>query len=303
MSGGRAELRYLNGVFLLDKSSGYSSNAALQKTRRLFRARKAGHTGSLDPLASGLLPVCLGEATKLSSYLLNTDKRYQVRIRLGVETDSADSEGTVTVTRAVPPLTENAVEAVLERFRGDSVQIPPMYSALKHQGQRLYDLARKGIEVERQARPITVHALRLVEFDATSLVLDVHCSKGTYIRSLAEDIGRVLGCGGHVERLRRTGVGSLDIGSACTMDDLEALTEDGRDARLLPMDTLVAHLPAVELNEAMSILASHGNPLFVPQAPVQGQVRLYGKLTGFLGLGEVLEDGRIGPRRMLRNPV
>lgn len=302
MSGSRPELRAINGLFLLDKSSGYSSNAALQKARRLFRARKAGHTGSLDPLASGLLPVCLGEATKLSGYLLNTDKRYQVRIRLGVETDTADSEGTVTATRTVPTLTEEVLESVLEGFRGDSVQIPPMYSALKHQGRRLYDLARKGIEVARQARPITVHALQLVEFDATSLVLDVHCSKGTYIRSLAEDIGRVLGCGGHVEMLRRTGVGTLEMGSACTMDQLEALTEDGRDALLLPMDVLVAHLPAVELNEALSVLASHGNPLWVPQAPAQGQVRLYGKLAGFLGLGEVLEDGRIGPRRMLRNP-
>lgn len=302
MSGSRPEFRAINGVFLLDKSSGYSSNASLQKARRLFRARKAGHTGSLDPLASGLLPICLGEATKLSSYWLNADKRYQVRIRLGAETDSADSEGTITVTRPVPALTASGLAAVLDGFRGAGVQVPPMYSALKHQGQRLYNLARKGIEVERQARPIAIYALRLLGFDATSLVLDVHCSKGTYIRTLAEDIGRVLGCGGHVEMLRRTALGALDVGAACTMDRLAALTEEGRDALLLPMDTLVAHLPAVELNEEMSIQASHGNPLFVPQAPVQGCVRLYGRLAGFLGLGEVLEDGRIGPRRMLRNP-
>jgi tRNA pseudouridine55 synthase len=302
MSGSRPEFRAINGVFLLDKSSGYSSNASLQKARRLFRARKAGHTGSLDPLASGLLPICLGEATKLSSYWLNADKRYQVRIRLGAETDSADSEGTVTVTRPVPALTASGLAAVLDGFRGAGVQVPPMYSALKHQGQRLYNLARQGIEVERQARPIAIYALRLLGFDATSLVLDVHCSKGTYIRTLAEDIGRVLGCGGHVEMLRRTALGALDVGAACTMDRLAALTEEGRDALLLPMDTLVAHLPAVELNEEMSIQASHGNPLFVPQAPVQGCVRLYGGSAGFLGLGEVLEDGRIGPRRMLRNP-
>ncbi len=302
MSGSRPEFRAINGVFLLDKSSGYSSNASLQKARRLFRARKAGHTGSLDPLASGLLPICLGEATKLSSYWLNADKRYQVRIRLGAETDSADSEGTVTVTRPVPALTASGLAAVLDGFRGAGVQVPPMYSALKHQGQRLYNLARQGIEVERQARPIAIYSLRLLGFDATSLVLDVHCSKGTYIRTLAEDIGRVLGCGGHVEMLRRTALGALDVGAACTMDRLAALTEEGRDALLLPIDTLVAHLPAVELNEEMSIQASHGNPLFVPQAPVQGCVRLYGRLAGFLGLGEVLEDGRIGPRRMLRNP-
>lgn len=302
MSEGRPERRAINGVLLLDKASGFSSNSSLQKVKRLFRARKAGHTGSLDPLASGLLPVCLGEATKLSSYLLDTDKRYEVRIRLGEETDTADAEGAVTVTRPVPEMSEVLIEKTLHEFRGEGKQIPPMYSALKHQGQRLYDLARKGLEVDRPARPVTIHALKLLRFDATSMELDVHCSKGTYIRTLAEDIGRALGCGGHVEVLRRTGVGSLDIADALTINQLDMMLPEERDKALLPMDELVHHLPALEFNEAMSLLLCQGNPLFVPQAPTQGWVRLYGRSAGFLGLGEVLEDGRIGPRRMFTRP-
>lgn len=302
MSDSRPERRAIDGVLLLDKASGFSSNSSLQKVKRLFRARKAGHTGSLDPLASGLLPVCLGEATKLSSFLLNSDKRYEVRIRLGAETDTADVEGTVTLTRPVPDLTEAIIEQVLQDFRGEGEQIPPMYSALKHQGQRLYDLARKGLEVDRPARPITIHSLTLLRFDATSMDLDVHCSKGTYIRTLAEDIGRSLGCGGHVEVLRRTAVGSLKVMDAFTIDQLEVMTQSERDKVLMPMDELVSYLPSVEVNEAMSLMFCQGNPLFVPQAPSQGWVRLYGRSAGFLGLGEVLDDGRIGPRRMFQRP-
>ena len=302
MSDSRPERRAINGVLLLDKASGFSSNSSLQKVKRLFRARKAGHTGSLDPLASGLLPVCLGEATKLSSFLLNSDKRYEVRIRLGAETDTADVEGTVTLTRPVPDLTEAIIEQVLQDFRGEGEQIPPMYSALKHQGQRLYDLARKGLEVDRPARPITIHSLTLLRFDATSMDLDVHCSKGTYIRTLAEDIGRSLGCGGHVEVLRRTAVGSLKVMDAFTIGQLEVMTQNERDKVLMPMDELVSYLPSVEVNEAMSLMFCQGNPLFVPQAPSQGWVRLYGRSAGFLGLGEVLDDGRIGPRRMFQRP-
>ena len=302
MSDSRPERRAINGVLLLDKASGFSSNSSLQKVKRLFRARKAGHTGSLDPLASGLLPVCLGEATKLSSFLLNSDKRYEVRIRLGAETDTADVEGTVTLTRPVPDLTEAIIEQVLQDFRGEGEQIPPMYSALKHQGQRLYDLARKGLEVDRPARPITIHSLTLLRFDATSMELDVHCSKGTYIRTLAEDIGRRLGCGGHVEVLRRTAVGSLKVMDAFTIDQLDVMTQNERDKVLMPMDELVSYLPSVEVNEAMSLMFCQGNPLFVPQAPSQGWVRLYGRSAGFLGLGEVLDDGRIGPRRMFQRP-
>ena len=299
MSAGRASLRPISGVFLLDKASGYSSNSSLQKVRRLFQARKAGHTGSLDPLASGLLPVCLGEATKLSSFLLNTDKRYRFRVRLGVATDTADSEGRVIATQTVPDLSDALIEAALAPLRGEIDQVPPMYSALKHQGQRLYDLARQGIEVERASRRIVIHELRLLAYAADIVDLEVHCSKGTYVRSLAEALGQALGCGGHVEILRRTAVGTLDIAEALTMDELEALSLEDRDARLRPMDQLVAHMPAVELNDDMSRLVRQGNPLFVPQAPPHGWVRLYGRSLGFLGLGEVLDDGRVGPRRML----
>ncbi len=296
----RSKRRPIHGVFLLDKASGYSSNASLQKVKRLFNAQKAGHTGSLDPIASGLLPVCLGEATKLSSYLLHSDKRYVVRIRLGAETDTADIEGAVISQAVVPPLTATLIDEVLTPFRGEITQVPPMYSALKHQGQRLYDLARKGVEIEREPRPITIYELLLKGFADTSLDLEVHCSKGTYIRSLAQDIGRALGCGGHVEVLRRTAAGDLRLENATTVDALEAMELPFRDQCLQPMDGLVAHFPRVDLNDALSVLVRQGNPVFVAQAPTSGWVRLYGSALGFIGLGEVLDDGRVGPRRILQ---
>ena len=300
MSQFRSKRRPIHGVFLLDKASGYSSNASLQKVKRLFNAQKAGHTGSLDPIASGLLPICLGEATKLSSYLLHSDKRYVVRIRLGIETDTADIEGAVISEAPVPPLTATLIDEVLTPFRGEITQVPPMYSALKHQGQRLYDLARKGVEIEREPRPITIYELLLKDFDDSSLDLEVHCSKGTYIRSLAQDIGRALGCGGHVEVLRRTAVGDLLLENATTVDVLEALEGPLREASLQPMDGLVAHFPRVDLNDSLSVLVRQGNPVFVAQAPTSGWVRLYGLGLGFIGLGEVLDDGRVGPRRILQ---
>lgn len=301
MSKPKPELRGVNGVFLLDKSTGMTSNFALQKTKRLFRARKAGHTGSLDPIASGLLPICLGEATKLSGFLLNTDKRYRVRVRLGVITETGDIEGAVLETRPVPALTNDLIESALDGFRGDIMQVPPMYSALKHQGRRLYDLARKGIEVEREARPVTIHELRLEAFDEASLDLDVHCSKGTYIRTLAEDLGQVLGCGGHVEVLRRTAVGDLDIGAAHTVEALEALPDEAaRDAWLLPMDRIVNHLPEVRLSDELSFYVRKGEAVLVPKAPTEGSVRLYGRRDVFMGIGEVLDDGRIAPRRLVK---
>ncbi len=204
-------------------------------------------------------------------------------------------------SRPIPDLSDALIEAALEPLRGEIDQVPPMYSALKHQGQRLYDLARQGIEVERASRRIVIHELRLLAFAADVVDLEVHCSKGTYVRSLAEVLGRVLGCGGHVEILRRTAVGTLDIAAALTMDALEALSLAERDAHIRPMDQLVAHMPAVELNDEMSRRVRQGNPLFVPQAPARGWVRLYGRDLGFLGLGEVLDDGRVGPRRMLAN--
>lgn len=292
-------LRSVDGILLLDKPRGMTSNVALQKAKRLLRARKAGHTGSLDPLASGLLPLCLGEATKLSGFLLNTDKRYRVRVRLGAATATGDNEGAVTATHPVPPLTEASIESALAGFRGEIRQVPPMYSALKHQGQRLYDLARKGLEVEREAREVTVYELRLEGFDTTSLELEVHCSKGTYIRTLAEDLGRALGCGGHVEVLRRTAVGDLDVRAAHTLDQLEALADDERPGLLLPMDRIVADLPAVPLNDQMAFFVRQGQAVLVPKAPTQGWVRLYGRQSVFMGMGEVLDDGRIAPRRLV----
>jgi tRNA pseudouridine55 synthase len=296
----RPELRPLNGILLLDKSPGMSSNHALQKAKRLLRAKKAGHTGSLDPIASGLLPLCIGEATKLSGFLLNTDKRYRVRVRLGVITETADVEGAVIETRPIPPLTEEFIDATLDGFRGEILQVPPMYSALKHKGQRLYDLARRGIEVEREARRVTIYELRLESFDAEGLELDVHCSKGTYIRTLAEDLGRTLGCGGHVESLRRTAVGEFDVSQAFTLEHLESLSDEERPGLLLPMDSIVTDLPSVQLNDEMGFYVRKGQAVLVPKAPTQGWVRLYGKQSVFMGVGEVLDDGRIAPRRLVK---
>jgi tRNA pseudouridine55 synthase len=300
MNAPRPEPRSLHGVLLLDKASGFSSNSSLQKAKRLLRARKAGHTGSLDPIASGLLPICLGEATKFSGFLLNTDKRYWVRVKLGIETDTADIEGSVTRTLPVPELSEALIETALATFRGDGFQIPPMYSALKHQGRRLYELARKGIEVERALRPITIHDLRLERYDADTLDLDVHCSKGTYIRTLAEDLGRVLGCGGHVEILRRTAVGQLGIDQAYTIGQLEAMTDEARTAVILPVETLVADLPKVQLTADVHVRVRRGDAVFVPQAPTAGSVRLYGPESSFIGVGEVLDDGHVAPRRLIK---
>jgi tRNA pseudouridine55 synthase len=296
----KANQRNLNGILLLDKPTGITSNGALQRAKWLLKARKAGHTGSLDPIASGLLPICLGEATKLSGFLLNTDKRYRVRVRLGIATETGDIEGAVTETQPVPPLTEDLIERTLAGFRGEILQVPPMHSALKHQGQRLYDLARKGIEVEREARRITIYELRLEAFDAEGMELEVHCSKGTYIRTLAEDLGRALGCGGHVESLRRTAVGDFDVREAHTLEHLESLSDEESPGLLLPMDRIVAGLPSVQLNEELSFYLRKGEAVLIPKAPTQGWVRLYGRQSVFMGMGEVLDDGRIAPRRLLK---
>ncbi|MGX2039808.1 tRNA pseudouridine(55) synthase TruB [Methylocaldum sp. MU1018] len=296
----RTDLRSVNGIVLLDKASGMTSNAALQKTKRILKARKAGHTGSLDPLASGLLPICLGEATKLSGFLLNTDKRYRVTVRLGVTTRTGDSEGETIDTKPVRPLSEEVLEPVLAGFRGEILQIPPMYSALKHQGRRLYDLARQGIEVAREPRRVVIHALKLLNFDASSLELDVECSKGTYIRTLAEDIGEALGCGGHVETLRRTGVGDLSVAESHTLDFMGTLDEDELPKLVLPMDRIVSTLPAVHLSDELGFYVRKGQAVLVPKAPVQGWVRLYAQQSVFMGVGEILDDGRVTPRRLVK---
>lgn len=293
--------REIDGILLLDKVPGLTSNGTLQDVKRLFQARKAGHTGSLDPLASGLLPICFGEATKLSGFLLNQDKCYEVVARLGITTTTADAEGEVLEQRPVPALDRDAVEAVLARFRGDIEQIPPMYSALKHQGKRLYELARQGVEVERTARSVSIHALRLIAMDSDTLRIYVHCSKGTYVRTLAEEIGAALGCGAHVAALRRTQVGErYNVADAKTVSQLQAMSDEERLACLLPVDDALQDMPSVSLNSEMCFFLRKGQPVFVPKVPNAGWLRLYDKEGVLLGVGELLDDGKVAPRRLLR---
>jgi tRNA pseudouridine55 synthase len=294
--------RRINGILLLDKPTGITSNGALQRVKRMFNAQKAGHTGSLDPLASGLLPLCFGDATKLSAYLLDADKRYWVKIKLGERTDTADADGTVVETRPVPALDTEQLQSVLDGFLGEIDQIPPMYSAVRVGGERLYNLARAGVEVERQPRRITIHSLELLGFENDEIELNVHCSKGTYVRTLAEDVGEQLGCGAHVCGLRRTGVGPFAGDKMLTMEQIEAAMgeEDALDALLIPLDSALADRPQIELSKDLAYYVSQGQPVFVPQAPTSGWVRLYGPDQQFLGVGEILDDGRVGPRRLLR---
>ncbi|WP_018953536.1 tRNA pseudouridine(55) synthase TruB [Thioalkalivibrio sulfidiphilus] len=298
----KIQRRDVHGIVLLDKPQGYSSNQALQRVKYLFRARKAGHTGSLDPLATGLLPLCFGEATKVSGFLLDADKHYRTRCRLGQTTDTADAEGQVLETRPVPALNEALIEAALAPFRGPIHQVPPMYSALKHQGQRLYELARKGEEVERKARDVTIHALSCLGFTADTLELDVHCSKGTYIRTLVEDIGERLGCGAHVIELRRLGLGPFETPTMVTLEEIEARAEQGEaalDALLTPIDSALTQWPAVRLDRDSAYYLRQGQAVFVPGAPTRGLVRVYGPGETFLAMGEILDDGRVAPRRLM----
>ncbi|MBP6243270.1 MAG: tRNA pseudouridine(55) synthase TruB [Chromatiaceae bacterium] len=300
--------RDIDGILLLDKPLNLTSNEALQRVKRLFQANKAGHTGSLDPLATGLLPVCLGGATKFSTYLLDADKRYRVRVRLGVTTTTADAEGEVLETRPVEGLDEARVRAALDCFRGPIDQLPPMYSAVKHQGERLYKLARQGIEVERQTRTVTIHALELLDLALPELEMDVHCSKGTYVRTLAEDIGAMLGCGGHVIGLRRIGVGPYVQPESrfVTLSEIEAIVmadEEGAfpalDALLLPLESALDHWPAVRLTADAAFYLRQGQAVLVPQAPTEGLVRLYDPSLHFLGVGCILDDGKVQPKRLL----
>ena len=297
--------RKLNGVVLLDKPIGISSNAALQIVKRLFFAAKAGHTGNLDPLASGMLPICLGEATKLSAYLLDADKVYVGTCKLGVKTSSGDAEGEVVDTRPVPHLSEAEVEAVLARFRGEIEQIPPMHSAIKQNGQPLYKLARQGIEVERQPRRVHIHELRLLRLEGDELEIYVHCSKGTYIRTLAEDIGEMLGCGAHLGQLRRTRVGPFreeDMIALDTLRDEEAAEgAECLDRHILPMDQALAGYPAMQLSETALFYIRQGQPVQIAKAPTEGLLRLYAPNDEFVGVGQVLDDGRIGPKRLMSN--
>lgn len=301
----KVERRHVDGIMLLDKPVGLSSNAALQRVRGLLRAKKGGHTGSLDPLASGLLPLCFGEATKVSGFLLEAAKRYRVQVRLGTTTTTGDAEGEVLVERAYAHIDRGDVEQALPAFRGAIEQIPPMYSALKHQGQRLYRLARQGVEVERPPRAVTIHALTLLAFEPGLVELDVHCSKGTYVRTLAEDLGEALGTGAHVETLRRIGLGPFEAERMVTLPQLEALAANSMadlEAALLPIDSALIDWPEVVLGADAVHYFSHGQPVFVPQAPVADWLRVYGPGRHFIGMAQLQDDGRVAPRRLLSRP-
>ena len=299
---GRRPRRPVSGVLLLDKPVGWTSNAALQAVKHLYQAAKAGHTGSLDPLASGLLPICLGEATKLSGFLLNADKGYRFTCRLGVTTTTGDAEGEVVAIRPVGPLSRESMEAALRRFVGTIRQIPPMYSALKHNGQPLYKLARKGMEVERAPREVTVRELRLLRLDDEEFECELRCSKGTYVRTLATDLGEMLGCGAHVTALRRTVVEPFDAARMVTLESLREWAEQGLavlDTKLLPSDSAVTQWPAVRVGGDAAFYLRQGQPVLAPRAPSQGWVRLYQDEQRFFGIGEILDDGRVAPRRLL----
>ena len=289
----------VDGVLLLDKSGGMTSNSALQSARRLFSAAKAGHSGTLDPLATGLLPLCFGEATKLSADLLDADKVYEADLLFGVTTTTADSEGEV-LTRAPVAFARADLDAALLSFHGPIRQVPPMYSALKRDGKPLYQLARQGLEVEREARAVTIHELQLLEFSGDRCRLRVACSKGTYIRTLAEDIGKALGCGAHLTALRRTAVGALTIDRAVSLEQLNACSEAERAAYLQAPDSLLQSLPAVHLSDEATARFAHGNPVSVAgQAPHgAGKCRVYadGRL---LGVGDLNAAGMLSPRRLV----
>ena len=347
--------RAIDGIVVVDKEYGASSNEVLQKVKRIFNAAKAGHTGSLDPLATGVLPICLGEATKFSQYLLDSDKAYRTTMKMGVRTTTGDREGEVVEERPVN-VTRGDVEAILDRFRGDIEQIPSMFSALKYNGRPLYEYAREGIEVERPSRTISIYRLELLDFDGDECVLEVECSKGTYIRTLVEDIGEALGCLGHVAGLRRLKAGPYTEHEAHSVEELSRLRDSGRnvaltgadatdftelsaqaeeigrenldedqlvrlrelakvrnkagdraiDDLLLPLDSAVSDWPQVRLGEASSFYVAQGNPVQVPQAPTEGQVRIYGttdKSEGavcFLGVGEITDDGLVAPKRLVK---
>ena len=293
----KIQRRHLSGVFLLNKPLGISSNAALQRVRWLYRAEKGGHTGALDPLASGLLPICLGEATKFSHYLLDSTKRYQTTIHLGHSTTTGDVEGDVLLEQAVPELTQAKIEQVLATFVGDIQQVPPMYSALKKEGRPLYELARKGIEIEREARPITIEALELLSFTENSLTLDVTCSKGTYIRVLGEDIAKALNTFGHLTYLHRIKTGQFDLIPSYTIEYLESLTEFERDALLLPVFAPVDYFTQVQVPEGRAEYFSRGMESNIEHAAENEVLVFDGEKC--LGLAEITDKKRLVPKRVL----
>ena len=289
--------RHIDGVFLLNKPLNISSNAALQKVRWLYRAQKAGHTGALDPLATGLLPICLGEATKFSHYLLDADKRYQTTIQLGTATSTGDVEGEVVESQAVPLLTEDSISKILKQFEGETTQIPPMYSALKKDGRPLYELARQGIEIERPARPVRISQIKLLSFTEQSISLDVTCSKGTYIRVLGEDIAKAMGTVGHLTKLHRIQTGHFQLDEHMTIEYLESLDEVAREQLLLPSYAAVEGLPKLELPLERVKYFNNGQESSV-DFPESDGVLVFSN-GQCLGLAEVSAIGRLKPKRLL----
>ena len=310
----RSRGRDVSGVIVLDKPKQMSSNEAVQQAKKLFFAQKVGHSGSLDPLATGVLPLVFGEATKFSQYLLNSDKKYHARLKLGVSTDSGDADGNVLHERAVVDISFHTVEKALEAFRGDIEQVPSMFSAIKHKGQPLYKLARQGIEIERKPRPVSVYSNVVVELSDNELTLDLHCSKGTYVRSIAHDLGEVLGCGAHVIELRRTMAGPFGEQDVVTFGALDKAHQEKRlDHMMQPVSSMVRQWPSVILSDNTASYIKQGQPVVVPHAPTSGWVQLceevYVKKVAredamvpsqrFIGVGEILEDGRVAPRRLV----
>jgi len=296
--------RNVHGILLLDKPKGISSNAALQRVKRLFNARKAGHSGSLDPIASGLLPICFGEATKFSRFLLESDKSYQVTAKLGIRTDSGDAEGKIIRQCSLPQnFSIYLLEEILQQFKGESFQIPSMYSAIKYQGQPLYKFARQGVNIERKPRLISIAFSKILECKEDVFSLEVHVSKGTYIRTLIDDIGEAIGCGAHVTELRRLGVSNYQASDMHSFEVLENIFKEkgieGLDSYLLPVNSSVQKFPNVTLSEAAAYYLIQGQPVIVPYAPTAGWVCLTLGTNQFLGIGEILDDGRVAPRRLI----
>ncbi|MNV43892.1 tRNA pseudouridine synthase B [compost metagenome] len=294
---------------MLDKPQGLSSNDALQKVKRLYNANRAGHTGALDPLATGMLPICLGEATKFSQFLLDSDKRYRVIARLGQRTDTSDADGQIVQERPVN-FTQAQLDAALDSFRGDIKQVPSMYSALKYQGKKLYEYARQGIEVPREARSITVYDLQFIRWEGDELELEIHCSKGTYIRTITDNLGELLGCGAHVIYLRRLQVATYPIERMVTLEQLNELLEQAQaqevapgellDPLLMPMDSPVENYPEVNLLPVVAGYVKQGQPVQVAGAPASGMVRITeGEERKFIGVGDIADDGRVAPRRLV----
>ena len=293
--------RNISGILILDKPEGESSNRSLQKVKRLFEAAKAGHTGSLDPLATGVLPLCFGEATKISQFLLDSNKAYRTKIKLGEKTSTGDSEGEVLAVKDPGHITLKDIEKALVNFRGEIQQVPSMYSALKYQGVPLYKLARAGKTVERKTRMVSIYELSLISFENTFLELDIHCSKGTYVRTLADDLGETLGVGAHVVALRRTQAGPFKLEQAQSYESLEQLRKDddfsALDEFLIPADQAVMEIPEVVLPGATADYVLQGQAVIVRHLPSSGLVRLYKEAT-FIGIGEILDDGRVAPKRL-----